>query len=68
MGKGTPFAVMAERCGLSHAQAARFLHVSEAVGRDVGLRANGAGFRSDFRAARPVFAGTPRGANVRSGK
>lgn len=31
MGTGTPFAVMAERCGLSQAAAARFLHVSEAV-------------------------------------
>jgi hypothetical protein len=31
MGTGTTFAVMAERCGLSPAEAARFLHVSEAV-------------------------------------
>ena len=31
MGKATIFTVMAERCGLSHAQAARFLHVAETV-------------------------------------
>jgi hypothetical protein len=31
MGKATTFAVMAERCGLAHAEAARFLHVSETV-------------------------------------
>jgi hypothetical protein len=31
MGKATIFTVMAERCGLSHAQAARFLHVTETV-------------------------------------
>lgn len=69
MGRATIFTVMAERCGLSHAEAARFLRVSEAV---VGTWASGerapdTGAISELRALyrRIVHAGRELGEALR---
>jgi len=69
MGQATIFTVMAERCGLTQAEAARFLHVAEAVAEDwaCGERAPDAAAISELRALyrRIVHAGRELGEALR---